>query len=61
MSKINFLSEVMEEPMRREVLLDLVLSMEEGPVGDVKTGAASSAAVASWWSSGCMQKMQSNK
>ncbi|GAB0208304.1 mitochondrial enolase superfamily member 1 [Grus japonensis] len=34
----NFLTQVVEEPMRRGVLLDLVLTNKEGLVGDVKVG-----------------------
>ncbi|GAB0208404.1 hypothetical protein GRJ2_003306100 [Grus japonensis] len=36
----NFLTQVVEEPMRRGVLLDLVLTNKEGLVGDVKVGGS---------------------
>ncbi|GAB0206764.1 mitochondrial enolase superfamily member 1 [Grus japonensis] len=36
----NFLTQVVEEPMRRGVLLDLVLTTKEGLVGDVKVGGS---------------------
>ena len=53
----KFLTQVMEEPTRRGVLLDLVLTNKEGLVEDVKLGAASAAVTIKWWSSGsCMEK-----
>ncbi|GAB0209097.1 hypothetical protein GRJ2_003375400 [Grus japonensis] len=36
----NFLTQVVEEPTRRGVLLDLVLTNKEGLVGDVKVGGS---------------------
>ncbi|GAB0204057.1 hypothetical protein GRJ2_002871300 [Grus japonensis] len=36
----NFLTQVVEEPTRRGVLLDLVLTNKEGLVGDVKLGGS---------------------
>ncbi|GAB0206941.1 hypothetical protein GRJ2_003159700 [Grus japonensis] len=36
----NFLTQVVEEPTRRGVLLDLVLTNKEGLVGDVKAGGS---------------------
>ena len=36
----NILMQAMEEPMRRGVLLDLVLTNKEGLVGDVKAGSS---------------------
>lgn len=35
----NFLMQVMEEPMRRGALLDIVFTNKEGLVGDVKAGS----------------------
>ena len=34
------MTQVVEEPMRRGVLLDLVLTNKEGLVGDVKAGGS---------------------
>lgn len=36
----NFLTQVVKEPMRRSVLLDLVLTNKEGLIGDVKSGGS---------------------
>jgi len=36
----NFLMQVVEEPMRRGMLLDLVLTNKEGPVEDAKVGGS---------------------
>lgn len=36
----NILTQVMEEPLRRGVLLDLVLTNKEALAGDVKTGGS---------------------
>lgn len=36
MLKITFLTQEMREPMRRGVLLEFVLPLKNGPVGDVK-------------------------
>lgn len=36
----NILMHVVEEPVRKGVLLDLVLTNKEGPVGDVKAGGS---------------------
>lgn len=36
----NFLIQVMEEPMWKGVLLDLILTNKEGMVGDVKVGCS---------------------
>jgi len=37
LQETEFLTQVMEKPVRREVLLELVLCIEEGLAGDVKT------------------------
>lgn len=36
----NFLTQVVEEPARRGVLLDLALTNKEGLAGDVKVGGS---------------------
>ena len=51
----NFLTQVVEEPTRRGVLLDLVLTNKERVVGDMKAGglwAALAAVTMRCWSSG---------
>lgn len=46
----NFLTEVMEKPMRKGVLMDLVLTNKEGLVGGMKVGPALSTMTTRSWS-----------
>jgi len=49
--------QVMEEPMKRGVLSDLVLTNKEGLIEDVKFGAALAAVTMKWWRSGsCVEE-----
>lgn len=53
---INFLTQLIEKVMRERALLDLMLIDNEGLVWDVKTGAAETAGIMRWWSSGSCKK-----
>jgi len=48
----NFLTQVIEKPTRRAVLLDLVLMNKAGLVEDVKVGGRLSCSDHEMWSSG---------
>lgn len=53
----NFLVQVVKAPMRRCVLLNLILTSQEGLVEDVKVGTVSAVVTMRLWNSGsCLEE-----
>lgn len=48
----NFLTQVIEKPMRRGALLDVILIHREVPTGDARLKAPLAALTMRWWSLG---------